>query len=156
MLHNEKFCIPLRCPTVLVHPKAQEKKSTAEGRAAEGKSDKGGRAEQRESAQQRGSSREEEQQRISAAEGKRSKVGRAAKWEEQLRQKIIKKREFFNIYYMKRFFLVLLTMALAVGAYAQGFNPQEPIVNDPSVKVGKLENGLTYYIKHNEKPAKKH
>ena len=72
-----------------------------------------------------------------------------------MRQEIAKKREFFNIYYMKRFFLVLLTMALAVGAYAQGFNPQEPIVNDPSVKVGKLENGLTYYIKHNEKPAQR-
>ena len=72
-----------------------------------------------------------------------------------MRQEIAKKREFFNIYYMKRLFLVLLTMALAVGAYAQGFNPQEPIVNDPSVKVGKLENGLTYYIKHNEKPAQR-
>ena len=104
---------------------------------AERKSSRGG-------AQQRGA-----QQRGRAAKGKSSRG------EEQLRQEIAKKREFFNIYYMKRFFLVLLTMALAVGAYAQGFNPQEPIVNDPSVKVGKLENGLTYYIKHNEKPAQR-
>lgn len=29
--------------------------------------------------------------------------------------------------------------------------PQLP--NDPETKVGKLENGLTYYIRHNEKPA---
>ena len=91
------------------------------------------------------SNREEERSR-----GEEQQSGEA-----QLRQEIAKKREFFNIYYMKRLFLVLLTMALAVGAYAQGFNPQEPIVNDPSVKVGKLENGLTYYIKHNEKPAQR-
>ena len=57
---------------------------------------------------------------------------------------------------MKRISLLMLTMVLAIaGAFAQGFNPQEQIINDPSVKVGKLENGLTYYIKHNEKPAQR-
>ena len=72
MLHNEKFCIPLRCPTVLVHPKAQEKKSTAKGeeqqrgKAAERSSNKWGRAEQRGRAAEG-----------SAAEGKSSKVGSA-------------------------------------------------------------------------------
>ena len=64
MLHNEKFCIPLRCPTVLVHPKAQEKKSTAKGKeqqrgnAAERSSNKWGRAAEGKSAAERKSNRE--------------------------------------------------------------------------------------------------
>ena len=29
----------------------------------------------------------------------------------------------------------------------------QQLPNDPAVKVGKLENGLTYYIRHNDKPA---
>ena len=33
---------------------------------------------------------------------------------------------------------------------AQG--PMDPLPADPNVRVGKLENGLTYYIRHNEKP----
>ncbi|HET8859099.1 M16 family metallopeptidase [Marivirga sp.] len=32
---------------------------------------------------------------------------------------------------------------------------QKPIPLDPNVKVGQLENGLTYYIRQNEKPANK-
>lgn len=35
--------------------------------------------------------------------------------------------------------------------FAQG-QPQV-LPNDPAVKVGKLENGLTYYIRHNDKPS---
>jgi zinc protease len=31
---------------------------------------------------------------------------------------------------------------------------QKPIPLDPKVKVGQLENGLTYYIRQNEKPRK--
>ena len=60
MLHNEKFCIPLRCPTVLVHPKAQEKKSTAQEKKSTAKG--------------------EEQQRGKAAERSSNKWGRAAEW----------------------------------------------------------------------------
>ena len=77
MLHNEKFCIPLRCPTVLVHPKAQEKKSTAKGeeqqrgKAAERSSNKWGRAQQRGRA-----AKEEEQQRGSAVAARDSKEKR--------------------------------------------------------------------------------
>ena len=29
---------------------------------------------------------------------------------------------------------------------------QETLPKDPDTKVGKLSNGLTYYIRHNEKP----
>src|SRR5699024_228624 len=31
-------------------------------------------------------------------------------------------------------------------------NPMEPIPADKEVRMGKLDNGLTYYIRHNEKP----
>ena len=86
MLHNEKFCIPLRCPTVLVHPKAQEKKSTAKGeeqqrgKAAERSSNKWGRA--AEGKQQRGratenkSSRGEERSREEAQQSGKSSCGK--------------------------------------------------------------------------------
>lgn len=50
--------------------------------------------------------------------------------------------------------LFILIISLAVSALAQ-INLDEPIPRDPSVRVGKLENGLTYYIKRNTKPEKK-
>ena len=31
-------------------------------------------------------------------------------------------------------------------------NPMEPIPMDPEVRMGQLDNGMTYYIRHNEKP----
>ena len=49
---------------------------------------------------------------------------------------------------MKRFFLIAATMFAALSLSAQN-----PLPNDPAVRVGKLENGLTYYIRHNDKPA---
>ena len=62
---------------------------------------------------------------------------------------------------MKRFFITLVTFALTAGmALAQ--NPEQgaqqamaQLPNDPAVRVGHLENGLTYYIRHNELPAKR-
>lgn len=50
--------------------------------------------------------------------------------------------------------LLILIISLAVSALAQ-VNLDAPIPRDPSVRVGKLENGLTYYIKRNTKPEKK-
>ena len=53
---------------------------------------------------------------------------------------------------MKRIFIIfaaLLTVAMAFGQQPQA------LPNDPAVKVGKLENGLTYYIRHNDKPAQR-
>ncbi len=35
------------------------------------------------------------------------------------------------------------------------FDLNKPIPIDPTVKIGKMSNGLTYYLKHNEKPAYK-
>ena len=51
---------------------------------------------------------------------------------------------------MKR--VLFLFVALLVATLAFGQQPQV-LPNDPNVRVGKLENGLTYYIRHNDKPA---
>ena len=53
--------------------------------------------------------------------------------------------------FIKRLFTALLVLGSAVMASAQ--QPQmPPIPTDPNVRIGKLENGLTYYIRHNELP----
>ena len=50
---------------------------------------------------------------------------------------------------MKRFLLSIAVMfTAAVSVFGQNQLP-----NDPAVRKGKLENGLTYYIRHNDKPA---
>ncbi|MEJ7701124.1 MAG: pitrilysin family protein [Pyrinomonadaceae bacterium] len=49
---------------------------------------------------------------------------------------------------------LLLILCFAVAASAQ-VNFNAPIAIDPNVKIGKLENGLTYYIRKNGKPEKK-
>ena len=51
-----------------------------------------------------------------------------------------------------RHFLMALLLALASLAQAQ---QMPPVPVDPDVRIGKLENGLTYYIRHNEKPAQR-
>ena len=51
---------------------------------------------------------------------------------------------------MKKILTFIAALALAATAFGQ--QPQA-LPNDPEVKVGKLENGLTYYIRHNDKPA---
>ena len=52
---------------------------------------------------------------------------------------------------MKRITLLLLLLIVGGSAMAQ-LNPMSPIPADKQVRVGKMENGLTYYIRHNEKP----
>ena len=51
---------------------------------------------------------------------------------------------------MKRLFIFIAAIFVAAVTYGQN-----PLPNDPAVKVGKLENGLTYYIRHNEQPAQR-
>lgn len=56
---------------------------------------------------------------------------------------------------MKKIFLFLSACALmTVSVFAQG--PQiQNLPNDPAVRKGQLENGMTYYIRHNDKPEKR-
>ena len=54
---------------------------------------------------------------------------------------------------MKKLTLTLLAvLALSATMFAQ---QAMPVPFDPNVRRGKLENGLTYYIRHNEKPAQR-
>src|SRR6187549_860840 len=52
------------------------------------------------------------------------------------------------------FSLVLLPSFLSTTIFAQ-INLNQPVPVDPKVKIGKLPNGLTYYIQKNSKPEKK-
>ena len=52
---------------------------------------------------------------------------------------------------MKKLLFVLAALILTIGAVsAQDLNA--PINPDPNVKIGKLDNGMTYYIRANKKP----
>ncbi len=52
--------------------------------------------------------------------------------------------------------LALVACVFATALFAQvNVNPQAPMELDKNVRQGKLENGLTYYIMHNDKPAKR-
>ena len=63
---------------------------------------------------------------------------------------------------MKRFFIALAALSL-LAAFPAGAQSQEeamqqmmaPLPNDPAIRIGHLDNGLTYYILHNELPAKR-
>ncbi|MBQ5512800.1 MAG: insulinase family protein, partial [Bacteroidales bacterium] len=50
---------------------------------------------------------------------------------------------------MKQILFIFVLIALSITATAQGFMPT-PL--DPDTRIGRLDNGLTYYIRHNEKP----
>ena len=51
---------------------------------------------------------------------------------------------------MRKFLLsLLIVVAFGINAFAQ---MAMPTPMDPNVRYGKLDNGLTYYIRHNEKP----
>jgi zinc protease len=51
---------------------------------------------------------------------------------------------------MKRLLISLAALIAATVAFAQ-----TPLPNDPEVRVGKLDNGMTYYIRHNDQPAQR-
>ena len=55
--------------------------------------------------------------------------------------------------FAKILFSALILISCAVMASAQQQMPPIPI--DPNVRIGKLDNGLTYYIRHNELPEKR-
>ena len=51
---------------------------------------------------------------------------------------------------MKRLFLCIAAIIAATVAFGQ-----TPLPNDPAVRTGQLENGLKYYIRHNDQPAQR-
>lgn len=53
---------------------------------------------------------------------------------------------------MKKFFLMAFALMLGMTASAQ---LEQALPVDPNVRVGKLDNGLTYYIRHNEWPEQR-
>ena len=52
---------------------------------------------------------------------------------------------------VRMFLAAVLTMFSATAAVAQEMQ-MPPIPVDPAVRIGKLDNGLTYYIRHNDYP----
>src|SRR5678815_5066726 len=71
----------------------------------------------------------------------------------------IKKTVSHNIFVIKpslmkqSIFAVLVFWSLNITLNAQDLSQKLPV--DSAVHIGKLENGLTYYIRHNEKPENK-
>ena len=51
--------------------------------------------------------------------------------------------------------IILLAAALFSAAALGNAQQLQQLPNDPETRVGKLDNGLTYYIRHNEKPAQR-
>lgn len=50
-----------------------------------------------------------------------------------------------------RTFFLSVCLFLGLGSYGQ-VDLQRPLPADPNTVVGKLPNGITYYIRHNEEP----
>jgi zinc protease len=59
-----------------------------------------------------------------------------------------------KLFLMKQLIFCLLAFAIA-GATLNAQNLSQKLPFDSAVRVGKLSNGLTYYIRHNEKPEQK-
>ena len=59
------------------------------------------------------------------------------------------------IFYMKRIFLFFAAIFAAMTVSGQDLSQLPQLPNDPAVRKGQLENGLTYYIRHNDKPAER-
>lgn len=56
---------------------------------------------------------------------------------------------------MKNLFKKTCAIVVVLGGMVNTHAQQmPPIPTDPSVRIGKLDNGLTYYIRHNERPEK--
>ena len=53
---------------------------------------------------------------------------------------------------VKKVFAVLLLMVVALSVNVTMAQEMPPIPVDEAVRIGKLDNGLTYYIRHNDYP----
>ena len=56
---------------------------------------------------------------------------------------------------LKRLFIIVLLGVVVTSVSAQIRDIDKPIPADPDIKIGKLDNGLTYYIKLNKKPEQR-
>lgn len=57
---------------------------------------------------------------------------------------------------MIKFRLILIIALLQISGMVFSQNPlTQPAPTDPAVRIGKLSNGLTYYIRHNEEPKER-
>ncbi|MFC2129076.1 insulinase family protein, partial [Bacteroidota bacterium] len=52
---------------------------------------------------------------------------------------------------MKKY-LLAIALIIPFSGFGQGFKPENKVPLDPAVRYGKLKNGMTYYIRHNEEP----
>ena len=61
------------------------------------------------------------------------------------------------VVYLTHFLRKMAAAWIILGSVSVGFAQQQmpPIPPDPNVRIGKLDNGLTYYIRHNELPEKR-
>ena len=55
---------------------------------------------------------------------------------------------------MKKLLLAAIAFLFVLPPFGQQQQPP-PLPTDPTIKIGKLENGMTYFIRHNDKPAKR-
>ena len=53
---------------------------------------------------------------------------------------------------MKQKILLLSFLFLSLIGYAQPIDWNKKLPADPNVLIGKLPNGITYYLRHNEEP----
>lgn len=56
---------------------------------------------------------------------------------------------------MKKFIMLFAAMMISFAAFAQENPMMRPVPMDSAVRYGKLPNGLTYYIRHNERPKER-
>ncbi len=56
---------------------------------------------------------------------------------------------------LRKLFVAVLMLMSTAAVLAQGMMQMPPIPVDPDVRVGKLDNGLTYYIRHNNWPEQR-
>jgi zinc protease len=71
---------------------------------------------------------------------------------------IVQKLNYFKFNKMKKLRIVLFFFvceSLFTGLDAQIQNLNDPVPPDPDIKIGKLDNGITYYIKYNKKPEQR-
>ena len=55
----------------------------------------------------------------------------------------------------KKFIISALALVFSAALLSAQGQQMPTIPNDPAVRIGKLDNGLTYYIRHNELPKER-